>query len=1131
VKELSDIKQALADNAAALALDLFGQPTSSTSQQYRWGRNSSTLVNIGGRWRGRFKSWETDESGSMLDAIMFAYGIAFSGAVDCAREWLGDEDRHVFQPRQRPPVIDVDAEEIKRRDRAIQQWTSSIPIAGTTSNSTSIAEKYLNSRGIHGPWPSSVRYDPSRNAAIFASTAPDGRITAIQRVYLNPDGSPKLEDGKKIKRSLGPRYKGAVRLEGDQRALCLAEGPETGLSVSYATGIETWVGLGQIASISLENVPASRTIIVCKDDDPRMAPGRKALRNAIKRWRKEGRTVLEVLPHERSRGDKSDFNDALIHDGREAVSRRITSVLETKRPDTTAGQPVQWARQALATETSEAISQLWARRDEETPPALALKASLGLGKTARSIFESDAWVNDGRGNVVYAVPYHRLGRQIQQRIQNEAGPTIEVAVWRGRESDDPDADGEKMCRDIDAVQQVLSVAGDPQTQVCISGDRKCAFADVCGYQKQRKKTGQIWIVAHHSLFAQKPEAIPSPTLVIIDESFHGAGLRGTTGHPVMVSQYQVERAVSVTGNISRTADLMTELMPTRKKLEEIIGQHDLGPLSRQALIESGLTADECSAAATLEWKRKVEPSIWPGMPAEDRKKAIKVVQENSEVPRMALMWKLLAEVLEDESIDLSGRLRISEQEDKGATYKGLQLIWHDEIKEGWKAPTLHIDGTLELDLVRLYLPGIEMRADIRASAQHQHLTQYPSHSFSKASLKSPKTVDDVWYWCLVKARQVGGQWLIVIPKDAEESIRERHTVPNFISLAHHNSIAGRDEWKDIRGLIVISRTQPPVDGVQRIAGALSGRHTEISTEQDGYYSQRSTTLTDANGSTITVDVDTAGDGLAETIRRSICENQVEQIIARARGVNRTADNPVEIHALTNVPLEQRVDQIGEYQSPSIDDELFAISGVWLSSVGDMAKVHGLNRNTLKSGRQRMGAIPYKNIYYETAPNLRTVNYQVSGAGRTQQTAVFDTTAIDDIDAWLTERLGELKYCRPSGYEPDVRPSHAVGAAGIEPAIAVATTATAIRIQEVEVAPLLEDEDGGLLSDEVAGAARALMRDANLTQDELAGMIGISRSQLTNALQSRYGLSAEPYAALLRFISNPPPIRQMSFSLK
>ena len=57
-----------------------------------------------------------------------------------------------------------------------------------------------------------------------------------------------------------------------------------------------------------------------------------------------------------------------------------------------------------------------------------------------------------------------------------------------------------------------------------------------------------------------------------------------------------------------------------------------------------------------------------------------------------------------------------------------------------------------------------------------------------------------------------------------------------------------------------------------------------------------------------------------------------------------------------------------------------------------------------------------------------------------------------------------------------------------------------------------------------------MGDAGLTQDEVAGMIGISRPQLTNALQARYGLSPEPYSKLLRFISDPPPVRQMSFSL-
>ena len=61
-----------------------------------------------------------------------------------------------------------------------------------------------------------------------------------------------------------------------------------------------------------------------------------------------------------------------------------------------------------------------------------------------------------------------------------------------------------------------------------------------------------------------------------------------------------------------------------------------------------------------------------------------------------------------------------------------------------------------------------------------------------------------------------------------------------------------------------------------------------------------------------------------------------------------------------------------------------------------------------------------------------------------------------------------------------------------------------RLRYTIAGPPLEHEDGGLLSDEVADAARALMRDALLTQDEVAGIIGISRSQLTNALQARYG---------------------------
>lgn len=90
--ELSTIRERLADNAEVLALELFGQPTHRTGQKLSWGRKGSTVVNIAGRYRGRFKSWETDEGGSMLDAIMFAMGCNFNEAVDWAKRWLGEDD-------------------------------------------------------------------------------------------------------------------------------------------------------------------------------------------------------------------------------------------------------------------------------------------------------------------------------------------------------------------------------------------------------------------------------------------------------------------------------------------------------------------------------------------------------------------------------------------------------------------------------------------------------------------------------------------------------------------------------------------------------------------------------------------------------------------------------------------------------------------------------------------------------------------------------------------------------------------------------------------------------------------------------------------------------------------------------
>jgi len=122
--DLVDIKARLGANATALALDLFGRPTSRSGQSWRWGRHGSTSMNVKGRWAGGFYSFEKEEGGSAIDAIMFALGLDFTAALEWAERWLGDDPNLKIEPQDRPVIFDVDQEEIRRRDKAVQDWTA-----------------------------------------------------------------------------------------------------------------------------------------------------------------------------------------------------------------------------------------------------------------------------------------------------------------------------------------------------------------------------------------------------------------------------------------------------------------------------------------------------------------------------------------------------------------------------------------------------------------------------------------------------------------------------------------------------------------------------------------------------------------------------------------------------------------------------------------------------------------------------------------------------------------------------------------------------------------------------------------------------------------------------------------------
>jgi putative DNA primase/helicase len=1123
---LDDLKAYLAENAEALAIDLFGLPKSRSKRQLCWGNKSSLVVTLSGKYAGKFRSWEENHGGSMLDAIAFANDSSFTDAIEWARRWRGEDP--LPRPKRHKPVISNVDDEEKRRIEAVKKIRADSIAIGSTPG-----EQYLRSRAItpdaQQQWPESVRWHPG-GYLVFVCTSPQGETTAIQRIYVQPDGTPKLDNGRKVKRSLGPRYGGAVHFEGGRHGgsaspLCIAEGPETALSVWSATGYETWAALGQVNSVSLKSVPLDRTIIVCRDDDAHIAPSKKAVRDAIREWRKEGRTVLDVLPWKMSRRDKSDFNDALKEHGKTYVRARIEGVLNTKIPSHLNDLPILEARKKLARETDDAVNDLWQHQPagnlpavyvfsdetgqlEEEQPVNVLKVGLGIGKTREGISAAIRWHKQGRGPIVYAVPTHHLSGEVLSRIKEQAKGEITVEVWRGREAQDPESDGDQMCLDLDAVRAVQSVGGNAQELVCAKDGRKCALFDICGFQRQRQKKADMWVVSHASLFSEKPEAIQAPSLLIIDEAFWQQGVRGTGNEKVLISTEDL-RATPGAPSASTMADLTVELKPIRHKLIEALDGRD-GPIRSEWL--DGLTADQCRSAAKMEWQRKIKVNVYPGMSREDRALAIKAAQGNIGIERMARMWREMAYVIENE-IAVSGRLSFDDITDEKtrSTYKAIRVIWRTDIKKGWKAPTLHYDATMQMDLVREYFPQAVLRAEIEAATPHQIVTQYHDKTFSSWTLKNEKQVDKLWLWSKAKAMRSGGRWLVVVQKHVEDSIRARHKIPSFIDIAHHNAIAGRDEWRDVRGLIVAGRTAPPPIPVEQIAGALSGKHIEPVGE---WYPAITETITARDGSKITVEADRHPNTLAEQIRYAINETELMQIIGRARGVSRQADGPVEIMVLGDTPLPVELDALQEWCPPSKDDEFFAESGVWLESSGDMAAALDERIDTIRKARQRTGTFPYKDILYENVPVLRLATYMRAGPGRKVQRVAWDERIIPDIGAFLSSRLGPLvELSLDEAYD----------------------YASARPVETVAVAdqPLTAPDHlyvGGILPGELVDEMEAVRRGACMTLDQVAANIGISRPQLSNARMGRYGLSASAADRLMVWLSQPPPIRQMRLSL-
>ncbi|QGM96257.1 DUF7146 domain-containing protein [Methylocystis parvus] len=1096
-RDLPLIRDALNDRAVELVSYLLGAEPNrrlSNRRAKRWGRKGSFALALTGRKRGLYYDHEAQEGGDLFHLIRKYAVRDFAGAVQWACDWLGWGEGHAPEPRKSDMLrrerqereareaARQAAEDAKRAAIAKRKFAEARPIEGTPG------EVYLReTRGIDvAAFPDAFRWHEGERAVICAVTKDDGEVVAAQMIAVTPDGKKDVArwpDKGGAKTSIGPVGNGAVRLPGPANGpVCICEGPETGLTIWAATGYETLILLGGLRRAE-RMAPAGRRVILCKDDDKRISPSGNSVRSALRALRAKGIDVREATPFEIRRGDKRDFNDLVKESGLAAVRERIHMVA-IDSDDVTQFISIDDARaqvdervrnffdlveaqKAGEAETDEPSANKaddgdGVRIDYVGPPHVhALGITVGVGKTeaalrhARRTLVRLRAAGDNRA-IVIAVPEHRLSDEVAARFREmteQAGLSFEAEVWRGREADLPGGEnGEKMCADIESVRLAQKHFAQINEEVCLGkgpgGEHPCAYLYACAYRDQFDADADLWVVSHQILFHPFPPAIEGRGVaaIVVDESPWQAGLIGVEGSGIEVElSWMCSQPVPPAMDGERLRDI-------RGRLAWAVTRSPDGPLKRAALHAVGFDNETGPFAELQEWRRKQNEGNW-------RERI-----ENASLHPLMLIWKAVADLMNRGGPEASGRLAIVRRKEDGV--RVLRVSGLASINEDWRVPTLLIDAVLDVELVRPFWPNIVNLGQFDVSAANQVVRQATGKSWAKSSLEPPKShgaqsalnspanpdapSDDkhaaraetaararrrVHAISLKRERELGGKLLVIGNKAVVQAMQ----FPPDVNVGHFGAIAGHDEWRDVRLVVILGRPMPAPQQVERMAGAMTGAAPE--TTNGEWYGRGDAYRLKREGNSLVrvlAETDIHPDPIAERMRQRICIGELVQAIGRGRGVNRQPDDPVEILVLGDAILPVPVDEFLPDDSlwPSPTDQMLAEGGVAFEDGTSAAMAYpmlwrtaGAARMALQRARganritnQSSVTISYNELSIGECDGarpfdaVRFVRFQRAGNGQEVQRACYDARRIDDPHAEIERMVGPLVMFEAEGQE-------------------------------------------------------------------------------------------------------------------
>lgn len=258
-------------------------------------RPSQALVDIvatlDGRWRGYVAMCRCpahDDSEPSLSLRQGDKNILVTCFAGCSPQ---DVLRELSRVRPGHSHIPPDPPRPSRTANVERIWDQAGDVRGT------LAEHYLASRHLL-PLPLDIRFHPRCpylprpqtvfEPALLVAVRENGRLVALQRIFLLPDGSHYTR-----KLMLGEPASGAWQGGAGGSSLAIAEGFETAAAFTRLRNIPCWASLGA-RRLDLLTLPQNiTTLFIAEDND---FEGRRAAEKASARYIRPGLAIHRAPP-------------------------------------------------------------------------------------------------------------------------------------------------------------------------------------------------------------------------------------------------------------------------------------------------------------------------------------------------------------------------------------------------------------------------------------------------------------------------------------------------------------------------------------------------------------------------------------------------------------------------------------------------------------------------------------------------------------------------------------------------------------------------------------------------------------------------------------------------------------------